>query len=233
MDLTTVYDCTGQALGTFPIPPGVLMAGYVTGSSGVPWTPHEFALNPGAIRIDQSPADTPADELADVIDMEQDAATLADLADWVHAAWNNWTTAARPGQRTPTVYCSTHDVTPVVNELLAAGITRGVNLWIAEQATAQQATAEVQAASGPFPVIGRQYEFHQDHDVSVVSSAWLANVSGKPAPPAQGLGTQAGWRHCLKCTSLFYGPQQAQSHCAAGGAHDGSQSHDFTLGFFE
>jgi hypothetical protein len=231
MDLTTVYDCTGANIGSFTVPPGVLLAGYVTGADEVPWTPAQFSRFPGAIRIDQSPVNTPADELADVIDMENKAATLDDLTGWVHAARTSYALATRPGQREPCIYCSRPNVTPAVNQLIAGGITSGVYLWVAEQMKAKDAASELDQAGGPFPIIGVQYEFHTTHDISLFSTAWLNHISGKPPVPKPAPGTQTGWRYCSKCKGLFYGPQQQQSMCPRGGIHDGSHSHSYTLGF--
>lgn len=231
VDLITVYDCTGASLGHFPVPGGVKMAGYVTGEGVVPWTPTQFAMHPDAIRIDQSPVNTPADETADVLDVEQFAATLAQIPEWVHAAWTSFRTVKRPGQREPAVYSSRSTVTPIVNTLLANGITNGVGLFIAAPDTSQNAIAEVTAASGPFPVIGRQYGFQPDHDISVVSANWFNNVSGKPAAPSPGPGTQTGWKYCHKCTCLVFPNSNALPVCSAGGPHDTSQSHTYTLSF--
>ena len=184
MELTTVYDCTGANLGKFPIPPGVSLAGYVTGTGGVPWTPAQLAQHPGAIRIDQWPVNTPAGETADVLDVEPGAATVNTLETWVHAAWASYRAGVRPGQRTPTIYMNRSTMTPVANALVAAGITSGVNLWLAEPMDRVTATGLVTQAGGPYPVVGVQYEFHGDYDVSVFNAAWLNNVSGKaPALP--------------------------------------------------
>lgn len=183
MNLTTVYDCMGSNLGKFPVPHGVLLAGYVTGNGGVPWTPQQFAAHPDAIRIDQSPQNTPADELCDVLDVEQQAATLADVPAWYEAALTNWQTARRPGQRKPAIYMSHSTITPVVNTLIKAGITAGPYIWLAEPMTAAMARAELQKAGGPFPIIGVQYLFMDDHDVSIFSTAYLNNVSGKTPLP--------------------------------------------------
>lgn len=231
MQLTTVYDCMGANVGNFPVPDGVLMAGYVTGSAGVPWSAAQLAAHPGVVMIDQSPIDTPADETADVIDMEARAATLDDLAAWVHAAWVNFQTGARPGQRTPTVYASRSNITPVVNTLLAVGITNGVNLWVAEEMTPQQAESELENSGGPFPIVGIQYGFDTLYDVSLFSTAWLDRVSVKPLASKPGPGTQTGWRFCHKCQGLFWGPGASQSVCPRGAQHDGSGSHEYTLGF--
>lgn len=231
VDLTTVYDCTGEALGTFDIPAGVLMAGYITGSGAVPWTDQQFAQHPHAIRIDQSPVDTPFDETADMIDVEPMAGTVADTPEWVHGAWTSYRTGRRPGQRTPTIYVEESELTPVANTLNAAGITSGVNLFLTQPMTLQQATDILNNTGGPFPFVGVQYKFGGPFDVSIVSTAWLNNVSANPPAAAPKPGTQTGWRWCSKCQSLFYGPQQAQSVCPRGMQHDGSGSHEYTLAF--
>ena len=207
------------------------MAGYVTGSGGVPWTPAQFSRYPNAVRIDQSPVNTDADITADVYDLETNAGTIAGLPAWVHGAWTSYRTGQRPGQRTPTIYCSLSNTTAAVNALLAAGITNGVNLWVAGSVGQLQAEHLIASANGPFPIIGVQYDFQPTHDVSLVSSRWLNTVSAKPAPPAPAPGTQTGWSHCAKCQGLFYGPGVADSHCPAGGQHDETHSHSYELGF--
>jgi hypothetical protein len=229
MELTTVYDCMGSNLGKFSIPAGVKMAGYITGSGGVPWTEPQFAMHPDAIRIDQSPVNTAPDETADLIDLEQFAATFMDLSGWVPAAWDSWHTARRPGQRKPTAYSYRSNLTPVANALNSFGITSGVNLFLSEPMTQTQAEVLVNTASGPFPIIGVQFAFLPDHDVSVVSTAWLNDVSGKTPVTPPKPGTQAGWRWCTKCTGLFFGPQTMRSHCPAGGIHIAGVSHDYSL----
>ena len=186
MELTTVYDCTGANLGKFPIPPNVKMAGYITGSNGVPWTPPQFAAHPGAIRIDQSPFNTPNDETADLLDIEPGAATVADAPGWVTNAKEDFRAARRPGQRWPTIYVEQSELTPVANALVAASIRSGVNLFLTKPMTQAQAVHLVETAGGPFPIVGVQYEFRDLYDVSVVSTAWLNDVSEKPpvTPPA-------------------------------------------------
>lgn len=231
MDLIAVYDCKGSNLSKFPTPRDALLAAYVTGAGDVPWNENQLAAHPDAARIDQSPVNTPADMLADVLDVERGAATLADIPGWVHGARTAYDLATRPGQRRPAIYCARSTVTPVANTLVAAGIPDNVRLWVAEQMSAAEATALLEKAGGPYPIIGIQYEFNELYDVSLVSAEWLNTRSVKPRTPAPGPGTQTGWRHCRKCKALFYGPEEAISHCPVGAQHDGSQSHEYTLGF--
>lgn len=231
MNLTTVYDCIGANVGLFDVPEGVLMAGYATGLGDVPWTEAQFAAHPGAIRIDQSPVDTPADETADMIDVEPNAATIADVPIWVHGAWTSFQAGRRPGQRKPTAYVEQSELTPVANALNAAGITSGVNLFLSQPMPEHAAIDLVTNAGGPFPIVGVQYQFGTDYDVSIVSTAWLDDVSKPPPASAPKAGTQTGWRFCRKCQGLFWGPGEAQSVCPRGAQHDGSASHEYTLGF--
>lgn len=231
MELTTVYDCTGSNLDTLPVPPRVLMAGYDTGTDGVAWTDQQFAQFPNALHIWQSPQTPPNTATFDAYDLETDAGTIVTLPVAIHNAQMGYRAALRPGQRQPVMYMSRGNVTPAVNALIAHGITSGVGIWLAEPCDAAQAANLVDTASGPFPIIGVQYQFLQDHDVSVFSTAWLTDVSGKPAAPPAKPGTQTGWRWCFKCQGLFYGPQENRSHCPAGGMHNGSKSHEYTLGF--
>jgi hypothetical protein len=225
----TVFDCIGSAVGSFTLPTATQVAGYVTGSGDVPWTPAQFSRFPGAIRIDQSPVNAATNETADVLDIERGAATVENLPEWVHAAWHSYQAGLRPGQRTPTVYQSLSNVTATVNALLAAGITNGVNLWVAGSMQQLQAADMLAAASGPFPIVAVQYAFQSLFDVSLCSAAWLSNVSKTPGKPQPVPGTQSGWAFCAKCQGLFYGPGEGTSHCPAGGYHDGSKSHSYTL----
>ena len=231
MDLTVVYDCTGANLGRFDVPPGVLLAGYVTGTNGVPWTPAQYAAHPSALRIDQAPVNTAADETADLLDVEAGAATIADIPAWVKAARINYAAGARPGQRWPAVYLEESELTPAANALTAAGVPAPVNLFLTKPMTRQAATAMLDATGGPFPFIGIQYEFHDLYDVSLVSTAWLNAVSRKPQTAPPGPMMQTGWRFCRKCQGLFWGPGESVSVCPRGAQHDGSQSHEYTLEF--
>ena len=170
-----VYDAI--RVNAASLPPGHA-AGYATGTGIVPWGAAEWAAHPGAVRIDQDAA--ASDHTADVLDVESGAATIADCAPWAKAALASYRAGTRPGQRSPAVYMSESAVTPVVNALIAGGVT-GVGLWVAnwnlDQAGAESA---VTAGRGPFPVIGVQFRDAGSYDVSVFSTAWLDAISGKP-----------------------------------------------------
>jgi hypothetical protein len=175
MSITIAYDATHANVGR--VPKGVQAAGYVTGSGGVAWTAADWAAHPGAVRIDQSPELTSVDETADVLDVENGAATIADVAAWARAALANFKSGKRAGQRSPLVYCDGENVTPVANALVAGKVT-GVGLFIAKWGdTITQAVTEVLAASGPFPVCGIQFSSAGPYDIDVFSAAWLAAVS--------------------------------------------------------
>ncbi len=181
MTIATVTVCDATRANIGHLPHGQA-AGYATGSGDVPWTAADWAAHPGAVRIDQAPVNTPLNELCDVLDVERGAATLADCAPWCEAATANVAAGKRPGQRHPAIYMSLSMVTPVVNALIAGGISEGPGLWIAHWGiTAGEARTVVQIAGGPFPVIGVQYRNAGLYDVSVFSRPWLDAVSGDPA----------------------------------------------------
>jgi hypothetical protein len=189
------YDATSRFLAHVPAD-GHIRALYVTEAhpgDGIAATAQQLAANPGCLRIDQSPVNTALDETADYQDFEAGAATLADLAPWYKAAMANWRAAVRPGQRQPAIYESRSNITPVVNALIAGGVTScplivadyGDNQPSTLAARAAAAAREVAASSGPFPVVGRQYSDQGGgglYDLDVFSVPWVANVSRKPPP---------------------------------------------------
>jgi hypothetical protein len=182
MTVTDVYDATWSNVAH--LPPG-LHAGYRTGSGGVAWPLSAEAQHPGMLWYDQSPANTAADELADLLDVEDGAATFADIGPWRTAARGAYLAGVRPGQRDPGIYCSRSNVTAVCNALVAAKIA-ACPLVIADyDGDRAKAAAEVEAASGPYPVVGRQYADMGLYDCSVFAAHWLAAVS--VAPPAHAL----------------------------------------------
>jgi hypothetical protein len=164
------------------LPPGQQAAGYTTGPPFIKWTDADWAAHPGALRIDQDFA--ASDFTADYLDVETGAATNTEAANWYRKALASYHAATRPGQRAPGIYTSANNVTPLVNALIAAGVTSGPRLIVANWNLAQwQALAEVAAASGPYPIVGIQFADPGPYDINVFSSAWLHAVSAKPAPP--------------------------------------------------
>ena len=205
------YDATHENIGHLP---AGQVAGYVTGSSWIVWTAADWAAHPGAIRIDQSPFNTALDETADVLDFENGAATLADIASWVIAARANFLKGTRPGQRWPAIYCSKNNVTPVANALVAAHLTN-VPLWVAEYYPGEAAAqAAVAAGSGPFPVIGFQYSDkggNSTYDLDVFSVEWIHTVSGGglvvtglKATIVTGTSARISWNRLTGATSYHW-----------------------------
>jgi hypothetical protein len=159
---------------------GTQVCGYTTGSGGVAWIPSQWAEFPGAVRICQDTGAT--DHTADVLDVEQGAATVADIGPWVKSANLAFTAGVRPGQRRPAIYCSASNVTSVANAFVAAGIT-SCNLWIAHFGIGVSAAqAMLEASSGPYPVIGVQFANGPQFDSDLFLTSWLENTSGKVTP---------------------------------------------------
>lgn len=180
--IRVVYDATGMNVSR--LPGHAYYAGYVTGSGGIPWTAAEWNGHPGAIRIDQTPAATQWDDTADVDDYERGAVSLSELAPRAKARIAAFNSGKRPGQREPAVYASQSNISAVVNALLAGGVKSGVHLWVANWSFSEaNAAALVNAASGPFPIAGVQFQNAGAYDISVFSSDWMDKVSGGTPPP--------------------------------------------------
>lgn len=231
MDLVPVWDCMGANLGKFPIPKDVIMAGYLTGTNGVPWTTDQLAEHPDAVHIDQWPTHTPAGTAADWIDVENNAVPIADVPERYRLALAAYEAGTFPGQRKPAIYVEESEETPVANALIKAGITEAVNFVLTKPMTSDQATMLLNNTGGQFPYVGIQYEFHDLWDESLVSLAWMNTRSSKPRSSKPGPGVQTGWRFCRKCQGLFWGPGQSISRCPVGAEHDGGASHEYTIGF--
>ena len=183
MTIATVTVCDAIRANISHLPKGPA-AGYTTGHGTVPWGAAEWKAHPGAVRICQDPGAT--DETADVLDVEAHAAGVGECARWAEAAAANVAAGKRPGQRHPAIYMSLSTVTPVVNALIAGGISEGVGLWVAHWGIApDEAITVVQHAGGPFPIVGVQYRNAGTYDVSVFSRPWLAAVSGDPVTPSK------------------------------------------------
>jgi len=125
-----------------------------------------------------------SDTTADVLDVEAGAATNEDAAIWYPKARADYEAGRRPGQRRPALYTSANNVTPLVNTLIAAGITAGPGLWQAHWGIGQAAAEEMlNASSGPFPVVGVQYQNGATYDYDVWLESWLTATSVSPTPP--------------------------------------------------
>lgn len=173
MSVVIAHDAIHANIGR--LPPGQA-CGYTTGSTGIQWAPIDWQHHPGAVRICQDAA--ASDHTADVLDVERYAATNAEAAAWFRGAESAFLGAKRPGQRSPAIYTSASNVTPLVNALIAGGVKSGAGLWVANwNLTQAQAYADVVNAAGPFPIIGIQWSSGQFYDTDVLSGSWLAKVS--------------------------------------------------------
>jgi hypothetical protein len=180
---TLVYDAT---TGNEPKLPHGQVAGYDTGP-GVAWTDSQWAAHPGALHIDQDPGDS--DYTADYLDVEARAGTLDRCARWSQRARADFSAGKRSGQREPAVYTFKYNITNVVNALVSGGVKSGVGLVVADwNLTQAEATALVEAASGPFPVIGVQFADAGLFDINVFATPYLQTVSTRPAPAGGGYG---------------------------------------------
>lgn len=177
---TTVdgWDATGAQLDGAPHGQG---ATYTTGSDGIAATPAQLADRPGIVRICQDAGAT--DETADVLDIETGAATVADAAGWIKRARASYAAGKRPGQREPALYRSGGALRDLFDVLDAARVTGRVWIWVAHWGvTPSEAAAQVAESTGDRPLCGFQYHNHPDFDEDIWLSAWLGNVSAKPAP---------------------------------------------------
>ena len=157
--------------------PGGQAAGYTTGSAGIRWTNDDFNDRPGTVRIDQDFA--ASDPSADVLDVENGAATFADCPVWAKKAKADYAAAVRPGQREPAIYFSLSNVHNVVNALVGGGVTSGVGLFPADWGIGMGTANEMIAgAGGPFPIVAVQYNNGAFYDFDLFSNDWLTNVSG-------------------------------------------------------
>lgn len=184
MTIILGYDATHDNVAH--LPRGVV-AGYTTGTGGIPWTVDDWAAHPGAIRIDQDPVGR--DSTADVFDVERGAGTNGAAPGWYRRALDSFYRNLRPGQRRPCFYTSMSNVTPLVNALIAGGVTSGPRLWIANWSLSEaQARNLIANASGPFPIVGVQYANNPQYDTSVWSTEYLSDVSRALVSATKGAG---------------------------------------------
>jgi hypothetical protein len=179
MTLVLVHDATTENFSSLPVG---MAAGYTTGPD-VAWTAAQFKAKPGAVRIDQDPA--ASDPTADVLDFESGAATLADCPRWAKAAAKNIAARKRLGQRRlPAIYMSKSNVTMVVNALIDNGITSGVGLWVASWSGSIPKGESAVTDTGPFPIVGCQFDGGNFYDTSVFELSWLNDVVLAPGTPS-------------------------------------------------
>ena len=174
MGIVAAHDATRENIGRLP---GGQAAGYTTGSSSIRWTDADFAAHPGAVRIDQD--GTASDPSADVLDVENGAATFSDCPGWAKRAMADYAAGTRPGQRTPAIYFSASNVHSVVNALVDGGVKSGVGLFVASWSLGMESAIQlIESSRGPFPIIGVQYASNDFYDSDVFDGSWLDDVSG-------------------------------------------------------
>lgn len=179
----TGWDATSANLSQAPVTGQP--AGYITGSPGIVWTELQMAAHPGFIQIDQSPANTAADVLADVADYEAGAVLLADIIPWLEEARAAYNRGTRPGQRVPAVYLSESSIPSVVAYLVTQRYTTPVPMWVAHWGLTL-AQAEAKLAANP-TWVGVQYSDNGGgaYDSDVWRASWVDHVSHAPVeqPP--------------------------------------------------
>jgi hypothetical protein len=77
------------------------------------------------------------------------------------------------------------------------------------------------SAGGPSVCVDKQ-----GHD-SAGSASYVLAFEDAVSPDTP--GSQQQWAWCRKCGVLFFGPNQTNSVCPAGGSHDGSASGNYLL----
>jgi len=173
MSITFVRDATHLNINS--IPAGMLAALYTTGSADIKATPADFQRHPDAIHICQ---DFGSDDTADILDVEDFAATPNDAALWVPRARHSFITNKRPGQRWPGIYASLSRITAVANAMVNANLGN-VPLWIANWGMLQAAAIDqIVRGMQPFPPIAFQIRNDVTTDFSVFSTEWLNKRSG-------------------------------------------------------
>ena len=179
MTLVWGWDAIHANLSGVPAGQG---AGYTTGTRDIKWTAADFAAHPGAVRICQDAA--ASDATADVLDVEQYAATPELVPGWFARAIAARQAGQRADQRAPAVYCSLSVVPAVAAALGASGELGKPDLWVADWSwTMDEAAARIGTVIDGLVVVGVQFANRGQFDSDVFSSAWLASVVTGPAPP--------------------------------------------------
>lgn len=162
---------------------------YVTGTPDVRATEQMIkgsAVPLPAVLVDQSPAAAPEFPLpaewnvtADVQDIEKYAVTIPEAVTRVKGMRASYDAAVRPGQREPCLYVGARqNMTPMVDALIAAGITGGVNFAIAEPGTSYDNIVSIirETIGTPWPIVWGQWAFGM-YDSGAVYVPWLERIS--------------------------------------------------------
>lgn len=211
MTVSLVYDAIGANVHL--LPPGARwVAGYTTGSGGVPWSAAQFGQHPGAIRICQDPQLT--DDTADMADIEPLAGEYSAIAGWYRRAQAARAAGKRPGQRPPGFYASASNIPAVRDHLIAGGITHGPALWIAHWNVGEAAADAALTEAGPFPVAGFQFTNLGSYDVSVFDDRYLTPAAPVIPPPVPGwaLAAESDLRQVAALTTAVLTAIQRNAH---------------------
>jgi hypothetical protein len=181
-DVITMIDAIHSDVAS--IPAGApKVAGYVTGSSDIQWTPEDWVrfATTAKVRINQMPGSDPL--LGDVLDVEPGA--------WTNDGAAQACRARQQHGLAINLYSSQDNLTPLLNACIAAGVTSG-SLWVANYSLSEaEATAMVVQRSGPWPIQAVQWAAPQSNpdtvipgsdvtlakgncDLSVTAPGWLA-----------------------------------------------------------
>jgi hypothetical protein len=202
MTITVIDGADATTENVSKLPSGLgIVAGYATGQ-GIAWTAAQLAQYPGAIIIDQDPQ--ASDPMADVLDVENGAATPADAPAWVARAAADYHAGTRPGQRWPAIYASAAAMPAVTAALREAPAgPPAPYLWVADwTGNRAQAATMLGTHIDTYPVIGVQYANMGAYDVNVFDAAWVTSRSAAPAaaavPPGQWLNPREWtWKQCV------------------------------------
>jgi hypothetical protein len=198
MSYVVMIDATHSSAGNVPVSTSKV-AGYVTGTGNIEWTPSDWARFPssGHVRIDQSPALAAwASGAADVADVESGAATVASaIAVGLERQKNGWWSF---------VYVAEGNVGALTSAAAAAGLSK-LQVWLAnwnldEAEAAAALSGDVVAvqyaspSSNPSTVVpgGTQTLAEANVDLSVTVPSWFAYVT--PEPQKAGLVVTAGFK---------------------------------------
>lgn len=185
------YDATTQNESVLPT--NVQAGGYDTGRN-IAWTPEQYARHTHpypAFHYDQDAG--ASDYQSDMLDVEAQAATDAEIVRWLTNSRQSFIDVSRPGQRWPGIYCSLNNVASAVTILVQAKL-KNVPFIVADYNISRaEAIRRVSVAIGPYPAVGYQWSdraFGGRADNLILAVPWLTFVSRKTPPPPPVLEVQ-------------------------------------------